>query len=156
MRDHQAERLVERAVRIALGQQSQMRGKRLQAVHGGGAVEEPGGIELDGFGLEGAEMLVEPRAPKKLDAVSGLQHGLLLARAPTPDEAEMAPVRARHDFQDGAGLAMLPGAENDSLVSPFHGQSLSRVRRRNQGGGGLREKSRHGIAPAQGLASGRR
>ena len=37
-------------------------------------------------------MLVEPRPPEEIDAVSGLQHGLLLARAAAPDQPEMAAV----------------------------------------------------------------
>lgn len=40
---------------------------------------------------------------------------------------------ARHHLEDGAGFAMPAGAENDSLVAPFHALSFSPVARRNQG-----------------------
>ena len=133
MLDDEAERLVEPLVRVAFGQQPQMPGKRLQAVDGGRAVEQPRRVELEGFRLERAEMFVEPRPPQNIDPVAGLQHGLLLARAPAPDEAEMPAMQPRHHLKDGAGLAMLAGAENDSLVAPFHRCSLSRLRGRNQG-----------------------
>jgi hypothetical protein len=36
----------------------------------------------------------------------------------------MAAVGARHQFEDGIGLPVTPGAEHDALVSPFHRQSL--------------------------------
>src|SRR3569832_139925 len=45
----------------------------------------------------------------------------------------MAAMGARHHLEDGAGFAMPAGAENDSLVAPFHALSFSPVARRNQG-----------------------
>ncbi|MDR7031786.1 hypothetical protein J2X35_000467 [Mesorhizobium sp. BE184] len=65
-------------------------------------------------------MLIEPRAPQKVDAVSGLKHGLQFARPAAAHKAEMAAVGTRHHLQNGARLAMLSGAQDDSLVTPFH------------------------------------
>jgi alkanesulfonate monooxygenase SsuD/methylene tetrahydromethanopterin reductase-like flavin-dependent oxidoreductase (luciferase family) len=65
-------------------------GHGLQAVDGDGAVHQSGGIHLDRLGLKCAEMLVEPCAPQQIDAVAGLKDRLLLARAATAHEAEMA------------------------------------------------------------------
>src|SRR5690606_28908464 len=96
-------------------------------------VEQPRGIQVESLDLERAQVLVEARAPQQVDAVAGLQYRLLLARAPTAHEAEMPAMRARHHLEDGAGFAMPAGAENDSLVAPFHGLSLPPLRRRNQG-----------------------
>ena len=112
---------------VAFGQQPQMRGHGLQAVDGHRAVHQPGGVHLDRLGLEGAEMLVEPGPPEQVDAVAGLQHRLLLARAAAAHQAEMAAMRARHHLEDGAGFAMLAGAENDSLVAPFHAGAFHRL-----------------------------
>ena len=133
MVDDQPERLVEPLVRVALRQQPEVTGERLQAVDRGGAVEQPRGIEIQRLDLKRAEMLVEPGAPEDVDPVAGLEHRLLLAGSAAAHEPEMATVGARHDFQDGACLAMPAGAENDSLVAPFHARSLSPLRRRNQG-----------------------
>ena len=115
-----AERLVKRGVRIALGQQAQMPGKRQQAVDGERALQQPRRVEGERLGLEHAEMLVEPGPPGQRHLVAGLQHRLLLARTAAAHQAEMAAMRARHHLEDGAGLAMLPGAEDDAFVLPFH------------------------------------
>jgi len=127
MGDHHGQRLVEAAMGVALRQQSQMRGHGLQPVDGDRAVHQPGGIHLDRLGLKDAEMLVEAGPPQQVDAVAGLQHRLLLARAAAAHQAEMAAMRARHHLENGAGFAMLAGAENDSLVAPFHFRSFSPV-----------------------------
>ena len=70
-------------------QKTQMRGHGLQTVDGDRAVHETRRIHLDRLGLEDAEMLVEPRPPQEIDAVAGLQHRLLLARAAAAHQAEM-------------------------------------------------------------------
>jgi hypothetical protein len=36
------------------------------------------------------------------------------------DETKVAPMRARHHFEDGARLAVTPEAEDDPLVYPLH------------------------------------
>ena len=76
MSDHQAKRVVESGMGVALGQQPQMRGQYLEPVDGDGAVHQPGGVHLQRLGLESAEMLVEARAPDEVDAVAGLEHRL--------------------------------------------------------------------------------
>ena len=64
MVDNRTERFVEPLMRIALGQQSQMPGERLQPVDGGSAVERPPRrVQVERLDLIGAEMLVETRAP---------------------------------------------------------------------------------------------
>ena len=132
MDDHHGKRFVETVMGVALGQQAQMRGHGLQSIDGDRAVHQPGGVHLDRLGLERAEMLVKARPPQQVDAIAGLQDRLLLARTAAAHEAEMAAMRARHHLENGAGFAMLAGAENDSLVAPFHVESFSPVGWRNQ------------------------
>jgi len=57
---------------------------------------------------------------RQCQSVAGLQHGLLLTRAPTPHKAKMPSVRARHHLKDGVRLAMTPSAQHDAFVGPFH------------------------------------
>ena len=114
-------------MRVALGQQAQMGGQQLQAVDGAGAVEQASRVELQRLGLEGAQMLVEAGAPDEVDAVSRLQHRLHAARAAAAHQPEMAAVAARHHLQDGARLAMPPGAQDDAFVTPFHRPYLNRI-----------------------------
>ena len=76
---------------------------------------EPGNVL---FGL--AEMLLEPRPPRGYDAVAGLQHGSQARSCPSPDQAEMAAVRARQELEDGVGFPVAPDAEHDALVAPLH------------------------------------
>ena len=56
-----------------------------------------------------------------IDQIAGLQHGLLLARAPPADEAEMPAPALRHHLGDDAGLAVALDAEDDCLFLPLHG-----------------------------------
>ena len=84
--------------------------------------------------LDAAVELIAVRGsgPQEIDTISGLQHGLLLARTPTPDKTEMAAVRTGHHLKDGAGFAMPSRAKDDSFVAPFHRRSLSWLRSLNQ------------------------
>src|SRR5207248_11113789 len=70
-----------------------------------------------------------------VDRIARLEDGLLLARTAAPNKPEMTAMRTRHHLENGAGFAMLAGAENDSLVAPFHALSISPVGWRNQGVG---------------------
>src|SRR5690606_41324976 len=92
-----------------------------------------GRMGVERLDLKGAELFVEPGAPADVGRGAGLQDGLVLARAPAAHQAEMAAMRAPHHLEDGAGFAMPAGAENDSLVAPFHALSLPPLRGRNQG-----------------------
>ena len=65
-------------------------------------------------------MLVEPRAPRRLHDVAGLQNRLESLRAPAMDEAEMAAVLAGHQLEDDARLAVLADAEHDAFIGPLH------------------------------------
>ena len=76
MLDDDAQGLVEPGMRIAFGQQPEMRRQCLKAVYRNGAVQKPAGIECYRFGLKRAEMLVKPCAPQEIDAIARLQHRL--------------------------------------------------------------------------------
>ncbi len=108
-------------MRIALWQKTQIRGQQLQAVNGDRAVHQTRSIHFDGFSLKRSKMFVEASVPDQVDPVSGLQNRLHLAGAATAHQTEMPAMRACHHLEDGAGFAMLAGAEYDSLVAPFHG-----------------------------------
>src|SRR5262249_55522125 len=67
-----------------------------------------------------AEMLVEPCPPSGADAIARLQHRPQPRARPSPHQAEMAAVRARHNLEDGVGLAVTLAAEHDAFVGPLH------------------------------------
>src|SRR5690606_6303622 len=83
--------------------------------------------------LKKAKMFVETSSPDDVDAIPGLQQRLHLARATSLHHSEMTPTGTRHHFQNGASFAMLPRAQNDSFVAPFHRCSLSSRSVRFQG-----------------------
>ena len=68
-----------------------------------------------------AEMLVEPRIPLRPHGVARLQDRPHPRAAATAHQAEMAAVTARHQFQNGIGLAVAANAKDESLVAPLHG-----------------------------------
>ena len=125
MPDDELERFVKRPVRIALRQEPQMRGERLQPEDGDGAVEEPRRVEFQRLDLKEAEMLVQPRPPMELDPITRLQERLHPAAATAAHETKMAAMRTGHYLQDGARLTMPAGAQNDSFVAPFHDRRLA-------------------------------
>src|SRR5260370_20412014 len=65
-------------------------------------------------------MFVEPRPPRCAHRVAGLQHRAQPRAPPSPHEAEMPAMLARHRLDDGIRLAVAPSAEHDRLVGPFH------------------------------------
>jgi hypothetical protein len=65
-------------------------------------------------------MLVEARAPDRVNRVAGLQHRLLFSRAAAMHEAEVAPVLPGHQFEDDARLAVPARAEHHAVVRPLH------------------------------------
>jgi hypothetical protein len=107
-------------VRIALRQKPQGSGRDAEAVERQRRAEETGRTELARLHHIAAEMLIEPRPPLRLHAVAGLQDRLQAPRAPAMHEAEMAAVRARHQFEDDARFAVLPRPEDEALVRPLH------------------------------------
>jgi len=135
MGDHHGERLVQAGMGIALRQQPKQRRDRAEAIERNRRRDQPrsvGGEQLD---LVFAEMLVEPRPPGQRDGVAGLEHWLLLGRAPAADEAEMAAMVAGHHLQDHGALAMAPDADDRALVAPFHGMGLGQdIAGRNSAG----------------------
>jgi len=52
--------------------------------------------------------------------IARLQQGLHALGAAAPDKPEMAAMRARHRLDDNTRLAMLPCAEDKTVVPPFH------------------------------------
>src|SRR5215218_5876994 len=88
--------------------------------------DEAGRPQVAALDRIGSEMLVEPRAPDRVDGVAGLKHGLEPPRAPAVDEAEMAAVFARHQFQDHPGLAVLAASQHDAVVGPLHAVAPNR------------------------------
>src|SRR6185295_16594335 len=112
-------------MRVALRQEPQETSHGLDAVEPRGAVDQPGGARGGPLDRVVAEMLVQPGPPGGMHRIPRLQHRLHPPRAPAADEAEMAAVSRGHQLDDQAGLAVTAGADDDSLVGPFHGRSLS-------------------------------
>src|SRR2546423_9686448 len=67
-----------------------------------------------------AEMLIEPGAPHRTHRVARLQHRAQARAGATTQETEMAAVPARHQLDDGVGLAVPAHTQDDTLVGPFH------------------------------------
>ena len=118
--DDDGQRLIERGVRIALGQQPQMRGKRQQAVDGERALQQPRGIEGERLGLESAEMLVEPRAPGQRHRLPGCSTGCCLRERPPRTRPRWRPCARVITSRMALVSPCLPGAEHDAFVLPFH------------------------------------
>jgi hypothetical protein len=55
-----------------------------------------------------------------MHGVAGLQHRLEHLRSAAVNQAEMAPMGARHQLEDEARFTMLAGAEHHALVGPLH------------------------------------
>src|SRR5690606_34004357 len=101
-----------------------------------GTVKKPRRMQLQRLYLKKAKMFVETSSPDEVDAIPGLQQRLHLARAASLYHSKMTPAGTRHHFQNGAGFAMLPRAQNDSFVAPFHRCSLPSRSVRFQGEAG--------------------
>ena len=63
---------------------------------------------------------MKPRPPYEFGMIARLQQGLHAPGTAAPDKPEMAAMRARHRLDDDARLAMLPCAEDEAVVAPFH------------------------------------
>src|SRR5579872_3370422 len=72
-----------------------------------------------------AEVLVEPRAPHRGNAVAGLQQRPHPFSRAATYQAEVTAMAARQELDDGGRLAMPPDPKHDALVSPFHAASLA-------------------------------
>src|SRR3954471_7031378 len=65
-------------------------------------------------------MLVEPRPPGRGDAIAGLQDRAQARAGAATDEAEMAAMLARHQFEDSTPLPVALDAKHDAFVGPLH------------------------------------
>src|SRR5271165_1876198 len=81
-------------------------------------------------------MLVEACAPDEAQRVAGLQRRVEPRRPPAAHEAQMAPVRPRHHFDDRRSLAVSADADDEPFVAPFHAAPHED---RRWAGGGTRE-----------------
>src|SRR5262245_674828 len=122
--EHLVQRGMDVRMRVALRQQAAQRGEMRHAVEGMGNAQERGRARVESFDRIVTEMLVEPRSPGGDDAIAGLQHRLQPRPRPSPNQAEMAPVRAREQLKDGIGLSMASNAEHDAFVAPLHRYSF--------------------------------
>src|SRR6476646_10111559 len=85
-------------------------------------------------------MLVETRPPGGGDPVAGLQDRAQARAGAAADQAEMAAMLARHQFEDSAPLPVALDAKHDAFVGPLHR------------GSGLREFQSH-LAVALGVVA---
>ena len=118
--EHVIERSMDLRVGVALWQHAAERSQMSDAVEGMRDRQERRRPRIEGLDRVVAEMFIEPRAPGAADAVTRLQHRPQPRARPSPHQTEMAAVGTRHQFEDGIGLPVTPGAEHDGLVSPFH------------------------------------
>jgi hypothetical protein len=65
-------------------------------------------------------MLVQPRPPACAQRVAGLQDRLHARTETAAHQPEMAAMFARHQFDDGAGLAMVLDADHNAFIGPLH------------------------------------
>ena len=79
------------------------------------------GAQIRSFDRVVAEMLVEPRPPGGGDpSCPAAASARRREPAAAAHQAEMAAVLARHQFENGARLAVALDAEHDAFVGPFH------------------------------------
>ena len=107
-------------VRVALGQQPAERGEMRHAVERVRDRQKRRRARIEAFDRVVTEMLVEPRPPSGADAIARLQHRAQPRARPSPHQAEMPAVRARHQLEDGVGLPVTLAAEHDAFVGPLH------------------------------------
>ena len=108
-------------MRLAFGQtKGQKRGHRIQArqrqtvLHGHRSAAAQ---RLDG---EGANMILQPRAPCHVKLCAGLQTGRNLAAGASAHDPSVAALFGGEDFNDRRSLAMSPRAQQDALIAPLH------------------------------------
>jgi hypothetical protein len=107
-------------MRVALWQHAAERGEMSDAVESIRERQERRRARIERLDRVVTKMFIEPCAPGATDAVTRLQHRPQPRARPSPHQTEMAAVGTRHQFEDGIGLPVTPGAEHDALVSPFH------------------------------------
>src|SRR5581483_1530592 len=112
------ERLENSLMRIALGKEPDQCGEMRDGVNRMRRREERSRAQVEPFDRVGAKMLVESRPPGRAHRISRLQDGPLARAEATAHQSEMAPVCARHHFEDRVRLPVPPYTQNNSLVGP--------------------------------------
>src|SRR5215469_17788548 len=77
------------------------------------------GTQLQAFHRKMPQVFVEARPPRDRDRVAGLQYRPHPRGGPSPHQSEVPAMAARHQLEDGTGLAMAPSAEHDAIIGPF-------------------------------------
>ncbi len=107
-------------MRVAFRDQPQKTGDEVQGVEGFGLCQKPRRAQSRWFNGEASEMFVEPGAPDEINLIAWLQYRMHAFGAAAFDEAQMPPVRIRHDFEDDARLTIFLETGNQSFVAPLH------------------------------------
>ena len=117
------ERAVDRRMWLALGEQPAQCREMSDAVHGVRRREIAGRAQVEALDHIVAEMLVEPRPPRRAQRIAWLQYAAQpRAVAAAAHQAEMAAALQRHQFENDARLAMALDAEHNAFVGPLHAQ----------------------------------
>src|SRR5579872_2555938 len=129
MVDNRDQRFMQGFMRVALGQQTHQCAKIGKPMQRQRAAHQARRTQRRRLDRIGAEMLIESRPPDEEQRIAGLQEALKPYRPPAPDQAEMAAVAARQQFDDARRLAMLLDAKDNAFVAPFHRAPLTSSRR---------------------------
>ena len=130
--EHEQRHLEQRWMWIALRQQTRQPAQRRETGQRQRIVHRLRGIAFAQLDVDVAELLGEPRLPRCVDVIAGLEDRAQLARAPAMHEAEVAAVRAREDFRHGSRLAVRLHRQDDALIGPLHCVSLYRLFQRHR------------------------
>jgi hypothetical protein len=116
--------IVQPRMGIAFRQQSQQRRHGLYAMHADRTFHQPSGTRIQQFDLVLAQMLVKPGTPDQVHRIARLKHRLQSLGTTAAHDAHVAAMRPGHHLGDNRGFTVLPEAQDDSLVSPFHRVTL--------------------------------